>query len=230
MNKIMINSAMFTNVVQREVYRNLRTNIVFTGTENRSIMITSCEPGDGKSTVSFGLSNTFAQAGKKTIYIDADMRKSAMAQKHKIAGIRHGLSSYLSGQVVATSITYATNVENLYYIPCGVFPTNPTELLGNDRFEKLIKALKNNFEYVIIDTPPLGSVIDAAIIATKCDGCILVISDNKTTKRQTKQVVDQLKRADANLLGAVLNKAETALGRYGYYSKNSYYYASANEE
>lgn len=224
LNKVMINKVYNTSGVQREAYRNLRTNIVFTGTENRCIMLTSCEPGEGKSTVSFALASAFAENDKKTVLIDADMRRSTMNAKHRISGVKEGLSSFLSGQSEVDTVVYTTDIANLYFIPCGMFPTNPTELIGGERFGKLLHALKNSFDYILIDTPPLGSVIDAAVIASRCDGSILVISDNDTRKKEARWVVDQLKKANANILGAVLNKADLSSG-HREYSKN-YYYSS----
>ena len=123
---------------EREIYRTLRTNIEFTGIENRVIAVTSCVPNDGKSTVSYELAGAFAENGKKTLLIDADLRKSVLLNRLGIQEQVKGLSHVLSGQCNINDVICATNRTNLYMIPAGVFPTNPTELVGNERFEKLL--------------------------------------------------------------------------------------------
>lgn len=208
---------------EKEVYRTLRTNLEFTGVENRVVAVTSCAPDEGKSTVSYNLARVLASAGKNTLHIDEDMRKSVLSNRHQIAGIEKGLSHYLSGQADMTEVVYATNKKNFFMLPCGLFPTNPTELLGNGRMEKLLAGLKKTFDYIIIDTPPLGSVIDAAIIAKQSDGSILVLQANSTSKVLAKSVKEQLKAANPNIIGAVLNKVETHRGSYYGKKYGSYY-------
>ncbi len=214
---------------EKEVYRTLRTNIEFTGIENKVIAVTSCMPDDGKTTVSFQLASTFAENGKKTLYIDADLRKSIFTQRYQIKGNPKGLSHYLSGQTTVTDILYKTNRERLYVIPVGAFPNNPTELFGKERFGQLLEELKKIFDYIIIDTPPLGNVIDAAVIAKRCDASIMVLSADKCSRRFVKNVIAQLKNANPNFLGVVLNKVNMdgrgyyGKGYQGYYGK--YYHA-----
>ena len=140
-------------------------------------------------------------------------------------------AGYLSGQAQMSEIIYATNKKNFFMLPCGVFPTNPTELLGNARLETLLTGLKKTFDYVLIDTPPLGLVIDAAVISKVCDGSVLVLAANKSSKTLAKTVSTQLKAANPNLIGVVLNKVEVRKGSYykkkygNYYGKqyNAYY-------
>lgn len=105
-------------------------------------------------------------------------------------------------------------------IPAGVFPTNPTELLGNERFEKLLKAVKDVFTYVIVDTPPIGSVIDAAVVAKICDGTVLVLKSDRISRAAAKSAVEQIKSSNSNILGVVLNKVDVkSTGYYGKYGK-----------
>lgn len=224
MNKLEIKQENIASIVQKEVYRNLRTNIEFTGMENRVIAVTSCAPGDGKSTVSFGIANTFAEAGKKTLFIDADMRKSVLQSRYWIHGIKDGLSAFLSGQRELDEIVYKTDISNLFMIPSGVFPTNPTELLSNERLKDLFTSVKSCFDYVIVDTPPIGSVIDAAVIANICDGTIMVISDNTVRRSEAQAITGQLRKAKANILGTVLNKVNTKAGLERYNQKKRAYY------
>ena len=212
MNKLFINEDEIMSQQAREVFRSFRSNIEFTGVDNRAIVITSCLPADGKSTVSLRLAMTFAESEKKTVLVDADMRRSVLMRRVRAEGDNTsvGLSHVLSGQKSVTEALYETNLKNLYVIPSGKFPTNSTELLGNSRFEELIIA------YVIVDTPPLGSVVDAAVAAKRCDGSVLVISEGKDSRKMAKSVLEQLKAANSNFLGVAMNNVEVR--------KNSYYY------
>lgn len=215
---------------EREVYRTLRTNVEFSGVENQVIAITSCTQNDGKSTVSYNLAAVLAESGKKTLIIDADLRKSVFKERFQVDGKMNGLSHYLSGQLNINDVIYKSNKDNLYVLPSGVFPSNPTELLGNKRMKMLLSALKETFDYVIIDTPPLGSVIDAAVIAKNCDATIMVIASDVSSKAMAKKVVSQLKTANPNFLGCVINKANVKENKYyykrygGYYNRYGDYY------
>lgn len=226
MNRIVINNKLERSTRIREAYRTLRTNIEFTGIENRVIAVTSCLPGDGKTTVTFQLAKAFVDAGYKTLLIDADMRKSVLIKRLDLHGMEQGLSHFLSGHAGVQEVVYSTNIDNLYMIPTGVFPVNPTELLGNNRFEALMEEVKNTFEYIIIDTPPIGSVVDAAVIAKHCDGTVLVLAEDKASRMEALRAVEQIRTANHNILGAVLNKVET--GRGSYYAKNYRNYYQKN--
>lgn len=206
-----------------EIIRTLRANIEFTGVENRVIAITSAHPNDGKSTTSFYLAGAFADAGKKTLYIDADLRKSVFVGEYRIKRAEYGLSHILSGQKEFDEAVYDTNIENLSVIVAGTFPTNPTELVGNARFADMIAKARQEFDYVIIDTPPIGAVIDAAIIAKQCDGSIFLIASDTVSRGEAREMVRQLRAANENILGAVLTKANVGRGKY-YYSKYGYYH------
>lgn len=215
---------------EKERYRTLRTNLEFSGVENRVIVITSCTPNDGKSTISYNLASILAESNKKTLLIDGDMRKSVMMQRYKVCRETNGLSHFLSGKMPISKVVYETNINNLYLIPSGVFPTNPTELLGNFRMDSLITALKKTFDYVIIDTPPIGAVIDAAVVAKRCDASLMVVSYDTTSRVEARKMITQLKNANPNFLGVVLNKVKVNESnyyykRYGsYYGKNDGYY------
>lgn len=230
MYKVTIGEEQLPSTQEREVYRTLRTNIEFTGVENRVITVTSISPGDGKSTVSYYLARAFAESGKKTLLIDADMRKSVLLHRLQIQESVKGLSHYLSGQENVGDVIYSTNKKNLFLMPSGIFPTNPTELMGNERFAQMIPVVKNTFDYTIIDTPPLSSVIDAAVAARVSDGSILVLAADAASRVEAKNVADQLKAANGNVLGVVLNKVDVQYnsyygkykryGKYGKYGEN----------
>lgn len=224
MNKLeLIEYEVLTNQ-EKEVYRTLRTNIEFTGIENKVIAVTSCMPDDGKTTVSFQIAVAFAENGKKTLYMDADIRKSIFMQRYNVNGNPKGISHYLSGQAPMKEVIYSTNRDNLHLIPVGKFPSNPTELFAKDRFGILLEQLKQEYDYIIIDTPPLGSVIDAAVIAKQCDASMLVIAADKTSRTFVKSVISQLRTANPNFLGVVLNKVDTKKSSYYYGKRYGGYY------
>lgn len=232
MHKITIGADVQLSRQEKEVYRTLRTNIEFTGVENRVIAITSVSPNDGKSTVAWNLAFAFAEAGKKTLLIDADLRKSVLLRRLQIDESLKGLSHYLSGQAVLGDIICSTDKRNLYLLPSGIFPTNPTELLGNERFAQMMPVVKNTFDYILIDTPPLSNVIDAAVVAKASDGSVLVIASDSNSRTEAKNVAEQLKAANPNLLGVVLNKVDVRrgsyYGKYGSYGKYGGYYGASD--
>ena len=199
---------------EKEIFRTLRTNIEFTGIENKIIAITSCMPNDGKSFVSYQLACSFAENGKKTLFIDADLRKSVFNQRVNIHRSLKGLCHFLAGQIPFSDGIYETNEDFLYIMPIGAYPTTPTELLSKDRFAQMLSKLKQVFDYVIIDTPPLGNVVDAAIIAKQCDASILVVASDTYSRKFVQKIHANLKTANPNCLGIVLNKVNV---------QNSYY-------
>ena len=204
-----------------EAYKSLRTNIEFSGDENKVLLFTSCTPNEGKSTVTISLAQSLAEAGKKVLFIDADLRKSVLAGRHKVMGQLKGLSHFLSGQADLADVMYRVKNTNMVMIFAGVVPPNPAELLGNKRFESLLVSARKSYDYVIIDAPPLGSVIDAAINAKQSDASILVIAANTISHKFAKVVKDQLAKSGCPILGVVLNKVDMAQNKYygKYYGK-----------
>lgn len=221
-----------------EAYKSLRTNLLFCGSGKKVIDITSCTEDEGKSTVARLLAISLAQSGKNVILVDADMRKSVLTRTVKIQGHQHanGLSLYLSGQVYINDIIYKTNINGFYMIFAGQFPPNPAELLCTERFSLMITALRKAFDYVIIDTPPLGVVTDSAMVANDCDGAILVVESGAIGYPFAQDVVAQLRKADCPILGAVLNKVDIKQSSryysgkyYGKYGKYGKYYGGYGE-
>lgn len=190
-----------------EAYKSLRTNIQFCGKEVKTICITSSLPNEGKTVVSFRLATAFAESGKKVLFIDADLRKSVIISRLKIDNAVNGLSQYLSGMNYLEEVIYKSNLENLDIIFTGILPPNPSEMLGSEEFKNLVKNLREEYDYIFIDTPPLGVVIDSANVADICDGTILVIESNKISYRLAQRVLKQLNTGKSKVLGAVLNKA-----------------------
>ena len=204
-----------------EAYNSLRTNLWFCGKDVRVIAVTSCMPNDGKTSVCFNLARSIAESGKSVLLIDADMRKSVMAGRYRIGNAINGLSHLLSGQTEPEDTICETNVENLHLILAGPVPPNPSKLLSSDTFRKFVEQVKEQYDYVIIDTPPLGSVIDAAVISKTCDGICMVISANEVSYRLAQKVKEQLEKGDCRILGVILNKVRfKTRGYYNrYYSK-----------
>ena len=153
----------------------LKTNLAFCGKDIKVITMTSSVPNEGKSSVSLSLSRTLAESGKKILMVDADLRKSVMAARYHIQGIDKGLSHYLTGQAEVEDIIYETEVEGLCITVAGPLSPDPTSILDSEQFEQFIEKVRDMFDYVIIDTPPLGIVIDAVIIGKYTDGAVIVI-------------------------------------------------------
>ncbi len=220
--KVAFNTASANDYLTQESFKTLRTNILFCGSDIHSIVITSCNENEGKSTISAELSKSLAEIGKRTLLIDADLRKSVMLRKSIKARDINGLSELLSGQAELDQVLYNTQQPNFDVIFTGHFPPNPVELLGSGKFEKIITALKERYDYIIIDSPPLGAVIDAAVIASFCDGAVLVITDGRVKYHQALEVKEQLEKSGCKLLGAVLNDIDHKHSRYykPYYSHN----------
>lgn len=199
-----------------EAVKALRTNVIFSGEEKRSIGLTSYGGGEGKTTISLNLAAALAMDGKRTVLLDTDMRRSVLA---KYAGKRSridGLGQYLTGQCSINDILYATDVPNLYIIFAGTRVANPAELLGSNRLKGLVAALKTTFSYIVIDTPPLGRVIDCAIMAPVIDGLLILVNTEKNSYRAVQAVKLQYEKANGKILGVVLNKCN-------FKDKSSYY-------
>jgi capsular exopolysaccharide synthesis family protein len=213
------------NYFVQEAYKFLRANIQFCGPDIKVIVLTSCEEHEGKTTVSMSLAKSFAEIGKKVLLIDADMRKSVLAGRNLDAKDYRGLSEYLSGMCEIGEVVMKTSVKDMYVLLAGKYPPNPSELLNGRLFDSLIKVCRENFDYVIIDTPPLGAVSDAAVVAPKCDGSILVIGDDKLSYSLATDVVEKLRATGTPILGAIRNNSKTGGKKY-YRDKKYYRYSS----
>ncbi|WP_419874802.1 CpsD/CapB family tyrosine-protein kinase [Candidatus Pristimantibacillus sp. PTI5] len=190
-----------------EGYRMLRTNIEFSTLNHKLqvIMVTSSKPSEGKSTTCANMAVAFAQANKKVLLIDADLRKPS---QHHIFGKsnRTGLTTALFNQMPLEDIIQFTNTENLSIIQAGPTPPNPSELLSSDQMADLLKTARERFDMVIIDTPPIMSVTDAQIVATRSDGVVLVVDSGNVKKDVVLKAKASLDHVKAKLLGVVLNK------------------------
>lgn len=210
--------------IAQESIRQLRTNLRFVNVDTppRSFIVTSAVPGEGKSTVSLSLARAMADAGSPVILIDADLRRPTVAKKLKLDA-KVGLTQVLAGQVEIANAVHQLDESNLFVLPAGRIPPNPSELLGSDKMRQLINELSEEF-IVVVDVPPLLPVTDASLLSRSVDGVILVGSIGRSHREQMTEASNILKKVNANLLGMVLNQApRKGLG-------NSYYgfgYASA---
>jgi capsular exopolysaccharide synthesis family protein len=205
MKSTTIKLAGVTDFFMQEAYKTLRTNLQFCGKDIQVIAITSCHENEGKTTISLNLGRSLAELGKRVLVIDADMRKSVIAARHSNAKNPAGLSEVLTGLSVLSDCIYSTQVEKLHLIFAGQYPPNPVELLNGKYFAELINETRKVFDYVIIDTPPLGLVIDAAVVAPLCDGVMMVLADKAIRSKQAKEVVEQLRKSGSKILGVVRN-------------------------
>lgn len=210
-----------------EAYRLLRTNFQFAAVDRplRRIVVTSPGPGDGKSTTAANLAVVFAQGGKSVILVDADLRRP---QQHRIfqRTASYGLSTALvDAATPVTSFLQPTDVPGLRLLTSGPIPPNPAELLGSQRMAQLLQVLSQEAEMVILDSPPVLSVADAAILANAADGVVLVADAGRTRREMARRAKESLERAGANLLGMVLNRMTRQTSGYYYY----YYYDQSGE-
>lgn len=230
---------------KREAFKTLRTNLGFCGEDIKTIIFTSCMPDEGKSTVVMDLARTIAENHKKVLIIDADLRKSVLVARYNVVqknyndakgkeekskedreGKIEGLAHFLAGKTSINKIICNTDIENLDMIFSGHLTPNPTELLDNTHFMELLEYARENYDMVLIDCPPLGSVIDAAVIAPKVDGAVMVVESGRYSSRIALDVKKQLELTGVRILGVVLNKVKVEHSKYyykGYYSKYEYY-------
>lgn len=200
-----------------EAIKRLRTNLQLCGADRKVIVMTSCLPNEGKSTTSMNLCISLAETGKKVLLIDADLRKSVMAHRLHLSSSKKGLSHFLSGMDVFRDVINETNIPGLHMVLAGPTMPNPAEMLARDTFKQMLSYAKTVYDYIIIDAPPIGAVIDAAIIAPACDGIVLVIASGEINKRFAANVQQQLVKTGTPLLGVVLNKCDMQAEKYGKY-------------
>lgn len=206
-----------------EYYISLATNIKFLGSDVKKILFSSVFENEGKSTVAINVAKVLAEQGAKVLLLDSDTRKSSIANRFRFQGKLEGITSYLSGIVDIENVLYATDVNNLTILPAGQVPPNPTALLQNKNFNIMLSALEQYYDYIIVDTPPIGAVIDATIVAKNCDGIILVIEADRTKRKEIIKAKEQLENSGSKFLGVVLNKIDSKVVDYGMYGNYGSY-------
>jgi len=215
----------YNNVNQavQDAYAMLTANIYISNDQQplKTLVMTSCNPEEGKTSLAISLAITMAQSDWKVLLIDADMRKPTAAKRLNEES-KLGLSDYLSEKVEFDDVLSETNIPNFTYCSCGNDHRNPIGLLCSARFEELVEKVKNEYDIVLFDTPALTSVVDGAIVASKVDATLLVVKMGVTNLTSLKRVKEQLEKLNANILGVVLNKLKkrdykTYFGSYNYF-------------
>jgi capsular exopolysaccharide synthesis family protein len=217
-----------------ESYRSLRTNIAYSAADKKikSLLVSSPQPGEGKSTTTANLAIAFAQLRKRTLLIDADLRKPV---QHNVFDQKRGpgLAEYLVGDIIDfDSLIHPTKVENLYIVTAGGLPPNPSELLGSAKMSELVDRLEDQWDMILFDSPPIVAVTDASMISAEIDGIAMVIKAGQTDRAAVDRALDTIKNVQAPLIGAILNGANpgTLAGKYSYYySYYNYYYSDQHE-
>lgn len=214
-----------------EAIKTLQTNIQFAGKSVKTILITSCYPNEGKSDITFSLAREMAASGKHVLLLDADIRKSSFISRFRVQETVYGLSQYLSGQVGPQDLIYMTNYKNMDMIFAGPTAPNPTSLLGDEIFSMLFETLREHYDYIFVDTPPINSVIDAAVVAQRCDGAVMVVENHVVSYRAVQKALSQIEKSGCQILGGVLNKVDTRRDKYysHYYKKYGYYSKKSDE-
>lgn len=211
--------------MMREAYKALRTNVAFSlpGSEAKCIAVTSANRSEGKSYNSINLAISFAQIGKKVVVIDCDMRLPTVASKLGVRA-KPGLSDFLIGEAEMKEILQHTT-EGIDIIPAGSIPKDPTGLLESEELEELLDALRQHYDYIMVDLPPVNTVTDAAILSRCIDGFLLVVRHDNTEHKDIAEMLRQLRFAGAKVLGFVYNDVPVGSKRYGkrYYYRYYYY-------
>ncbi|MBI5956453.1 MAG: CpsD/CapB family tyrosine-protein kinase [Chloroflexi bacterium] len=203
-----------------EAFRTLRTNIQFSSLDRplKTILVTSTDPGEGKSTVLANLAVTMAQSGLRTVVADCDLRRPSQHQLFGLSNI-NGLTSMMVGNAPMERASFQdTAVPNLRLLASGPLPPNPSELLGSRRMGEIIAFLKDQADLVLFDAPPIIAVTDAAVLASKVDGVLLVVNAGKTKRDLARRAKLLLDKVNANVLGVVLNNVKLEASLYRYYA------------
>ncbi len=206
-----------------EAYRTLRTSLLYSlvDTPPKVILMTSPGPGEGKSTTCANLAVVLAQAGKRTLVMDCDLRKPVM---HKIFGLRnfYGVVNALVDEEDRSESGWQEPVSGLRVATAGSIPPNPAELLGSRRFAHLLSQAREGFDYVLLDAPPVGPVSDPAIAAAHADGVLLVLDSQNTRKGALREAVRSMESVGARVLGTVMNNVKSQKGGYYYRYSQTY--------
>ena len=207
---------------QAEAYRTLRTNIQFSAVDNqlKTLLVTSSEKGEGKSTTVCNLGVAFAQVEKKVLIIDCDLRCPTIHRYFELSNTC-GLSNYLTSGIEVESVIFSTK-EDVDVIPSGVIPPNPAELLNSSKFKKMLEQLRDNYDMILLDSPPIGLVTDSGVIANKVDGTLFVVKSHHIDQHLAINSMKLLNNAGAKVIGTVLFAIPA--DNKGYYGYQQYSY------
>ena len=202
-----------------EQYRAIRTNIEYSSVDQntKTILVTSSDKNEGKTTTVSNLAVSFANLNKKVLLIDCDLRNASIHKMFKINNI-YGLTDILAKDRAVDKCIQETELENLYVLTAGSTPPNPAEILSSEKMKNLIEDLKNMYDYIFIDTPPIGLVTDAGVLSSFIDGVVLVVKSESVEKKYLEETKKKLDAVDARILGAILNSYKSEQKDYNYYS------------
>ena len=205
-----------------EQYRAIRTNIEYSNVDQntKTILVTSSDKNEGKTTTVSNLAVSFANLNKKVLILDCDLRNPSIHKMFKLNNI-YGLTDILAKDKAVDKCIQKTELENLYVLTAGAIPPNPAEILSSEKMKNLIEDLKNIYDYIFIDTPPIGLVTDAGVLSSFIDGVVLVVKSESVEKKYLEETKKKLDAVDARILGAILNSYKSEQKDYYYYS---YYY------
>lgn len=206
-----------------EKFRGIRSNIMFSGANHEigSILITSEKPAAGKSTIVANIAITYAQAGYKTLIIDGDMRKATQQYIFDLTN-HSGLSNLIIGKTMEKDAIKETEIDNLCVMTSGPVPPNPSELIASKKFTDLYQQLCNQFDFIIIDTPPINTVTDAQLYTRTVKDCVLVVDSQKNDKKEVKKAKELIENSEGKVIGVILNKMPLD-------KSSSYYYYYGDE-
>lgn len=232
MKKIFLTDRRKSDYFYNEAIKTLRTNIQLSGQSIKTILVTSCYPNEGKSDVVLSLAQELGSIGKKVLLLDADIRKTAYAGRLGVQEEVQGLSQFLSGQINVSDMIYSTNYPNMDIVFGGPSAPNPSGLLSESVFRAFLKEIRDYYNYILIDTPPIGTVIDAAVIGRCCDGAVFLIEPGNVRYKDAQKAFAQLERSGCRILGAVMNKIDTKSDKYysSYYKHYGEYYKRSEDE
>ncbi|HID89784.1 MAG TPA: polysaccharide biosynthesis tyrosine autokinase [Anaerolineae bacterium] len=202
-----------------EAYRTLRTNLTFAGLDKpiETLVVTSAAPGEGKSTTLANLAVTMAQGERRTILVDADLRRPSLHEIFGVSNSRGLTTMFVEQGALEEPPLVATEVDNLFLLPSGPTPPNPADLLGSRRMEEVINVLREQADLVLFDAPPVIAVTDAAVLGTKVDGVLLVVRAGHTRREHARRAKELLERVRVRVIGAVLTNAPVDITLGGYY-------------
>lgn len=221
----MINIMSFRNPKSyiSEAYRTIRTNIQFSkiDKEIKTILVTSSKQNEGKTTITSNLAVSFSLLeDKKVLLIDSDLRNPSVHRMFNISN-SYGVSDILTNQKTLKECVQVTEINNLQVLTTGKMPPNPSEMLESEKIKSFMEVLKDYYDYIFIDSPPIGIITDAGALANYCDGTIMVVGAGETEIEAAKITKERLENVKANIIGVILNKYTEESKGYGYY--NSYY-------
>ena len=239
MNTLTINNFPPLSYQGAEAVNMLCTNLSFSGANVKKILFTSCHASEGKSFLTMNVMRTMAKLGKRVVLVDADLRRSVINSKYGLQFSDEqpmGLTHYLAGMADEDAVMYATDVPRAFIVPVGRKVSNSLPLLNSERFQLLLEHLSERYDYVLVDAPPIGLVIDAAQIAKYCDGALLVVGYNTVRRQELIDARAQIDQTGCPILGAVLNQTEydsflsKKYSYKSYYSHYGYYYDDQQKE